>query len=396
MAKITIVHHSGVIGGGGVSLISIIKALAPYHDLTVLLSDSPDDIIKGLTRLQKDYNFQIESYGRRIGAITYYNGGDNLLSLRFIYRLSLVFKQWSYWQRKIKELDSDIVIVNSIILSWMGLLPEVKRRKSICFVRETIKGSLTLWVNKIIRKFLLKFGRVVFLSDYDRRSWNFEHNQSEIIRDFISDGSLDNSTARTDASGELGLLQDSFHVLYVGGVSYMKGFDLVVKAVIELNKTIDTELVVAGVDFNDRKVMGGGKLNSYEESIAKFIAQNKYRDKIHIIGRQTDMSCCYASSDVLVFPMRSAHQARPIFEAGYFSIPVIISDFENIKENIINNESGLLFKSENVSDLISKLKTIALDPALKNTMGQKNKLLYEANHSMKKNNMCLLKLVAEL
>lgn len=396
MAKITIIHHSGVIGGGGVSFISIIKALAPHHNLTVLLSDSPDDILKQLTELKKDYKFQIESYGRRIGALTFYSGGDRLMSLRFLYRLSLIPKQWDYWEHKIKELDPDIVIVNSIILSWMGVLPEIKRRKSICFVRETIKGSLKLRANKIIRKLLLNFSRVVFLSEYDRRSWNFEHEKSEIIRDFVSENALDNSIQRYEATESQGLRQDSFHILYVGGVSHMKGFDLVVKAAIDLNDYIDTELVVAGVDFNDRKNMGGGKLNTYENNIKNYISQSKYGNKIHLIGRQSNMSNSYAAADVLVFPMRSAHQARPIFEAGFFSKPVIISDFENIKENIIENESGLLFTPGDISDLLSKLKYLALNPGLRIAMGRKNKQLSEANHSMKENNMSLLKLISEI
>lgn len=396
MAKIAIIHHSGVIGGGGVSLISIIKALSPYHNLTVLISDSPDDILKQLSELKNEYDFKIESYGRRIGATTFYNGGDTVFSLRFLYRLSLIPKQWHYWRGKIKELDPDIVIVNSIILSWMGLIPEINNRKSICFVRETIKGSLNLLVNRAIKKLLKNFSRVVFLSEYDRRSWNFEVDKAKIIRDFVSENTLDNSIKRNAASVIQGLQQDSFHVLYVGGVSHMKGFDLVVKAVIELNETIDSELVVAGVDFNDRKIMGGGKLSAYENDVKNFITQSKYGDKIHLIGRQSNMSNSYAAADVIVFPMRSAHQARPIFEAGFFSKPVIISDFENIKENIIDNKSGLLFTPGDISDLLSKLKYIALNPGIRDTMGRENKQLSEANHSMAENNLNLFKLISEI
>lgn len=396
MAKIVFIHHSGVIGGGGISLISIIKALSPYHNLTVLISDSPDDILKQLTELKNDYDFQIESYGHRIGATTFYNGGDNLFSLRFSYRLSLIPKQWYYWRRKINELDPDIVIVNSIILSWMGLMPEIKNRKSICFVRETIKGSLNSIANKIIKKLLQNFSQVVFLSEFDRKSWNFEEDKSKIIRDFVSENTLDNSIHRDAASVNQGLRQDSFHILYVGGVSHMKGFDLVVKAVIELNETIDAELVVAGVDFNDRKIMGGGKLSTYENNVKDYITQSKYSAKIHLIGRQTDMSSSYAAADVIVFPMRSAHQARPIFEAGFFSKPVIISDFENIKENIIDHKSGLLFNPGDISDLLSKLKFIALNPEIRDAMGRENKHLSETNHSMEENNMNLFKLISEL
>lgn len=396
MAKVAIIHHSGVIGGAGISLLNTIRALAPIHEVTVYVSDCPTDIIQQLNSLSKELNVKIESYGRRIGALTYYNGGDDLKSPRFYYRASLIAKQWRYWNRTLRRLNPDVVITNSIILSWMSFIPEVKSRASICFVRETIQGRLKSAVNKIIRRFLCKYNRVVFLSDYDRDSWDFPSNQSVVIRNFINVDALDNTIDKEMATERLGLYKDSFHILYVGGVSHMKGFDIAVKSVLELNKEVDAELIVAGVDFEDRKKMGGGELSEYEKGIQTYIDNHEFKNKIHIIGRQMNMSECYAVADVLVVPMRSAHQARPVFEAGHYSVPVVISDFPNIREDVKDNENGVTFEPESVADLIAKLKLLALNNDLCKELGRKNNEMTEKNHSERVSRYAIIKLVADL
>lgn len=393
MSRITIIHHSGVIGGAGVSFLNTVKTLAISNEVTVFISDSPKDILAQLTILQKEFDFRIICYGKRIGALTHYSGGDSLMSLRFLYRALLIIKQWNYWNLSINQLKPDIVIINSIILSWMSMLPSIKAVKSICFVRETICGKRYGLFNRLIRKFLDHFDKTVFLSQYDCNSWNLTLNKSIIIKNFINTESLDNSIQRNIASDSLSLRHNSFHVLYVGGISHMKGFDLVVKAVLELNKEIDVELIVAGVNFEDRRQMGGGQLSKYERDIQNYILNHKYRSRIHIIGRQSNMSNCYASSDLLVFPMRSPHQARPVFEAGYYSIPAIITNFENIREAVIDGENGYLFDSENIEQLIEKIKTLAIDNDLRKKMGIRNHYLTILNHSEEENRRAIHKLI---
>ena len=394
MAKIVIIHHSGIIGGAGVSLLNTVHTLAPLHDVTVYVSDSPNDIIEQLFQLPKELNIRVLSYGHRIGALTHYSGGDTVKSPRFVYRALLILKQWGFWRTVLRKENPDIVITNSIILSWMSLLPELKRCKSILFVRETIDGTLVKCINRIISKFLHQFNHVVFLSEFDRKSWQFPENKSVIIRNFINKEVLVHSIDRAEASTKLSLHTNSFHVLYVGGVSHMKGFDLVVKAVLSLNEEINTELIVAGVDFNDREAMAG-KLSSYENEIKGLIASHPYGNKIHIIGRQNNMSACYAAADVLVVPMRSPHQSRPVFEAGYFSIPVIISDFAHIREDVINGENGFVFRPGNENDLAAKLKILASYPELRRKMGNTNRRMTDRNHTQEASSHALVKLINE-
>lgn len=389
--KILIVHHSGIISGAGNSLITTLRTLAPTDEITVFVSSDPDDMQKQLESLSREFkNVSIVCYGRRIGALTYYSGGDKLYSPRFIYRMLLIFKQWFYWNRQIRFLAPDIIVTNSIILSWFSLLPEVKKRKSICFVRETIQGTKNSLINIILRKYLCKFTKVSFLSQYDADSWNLPIEKQVVIGNYFDPKILDNTIDKSVASEKLQLKHSTYHVLYVGGVSHMKGFDLVVKAI--LDSEIPMELIVAGNNFEDRKAMCKGTLPQYESEIFDYINRHKNKDRIHLVGRQMNMSNCYAASDVLVFPMRSPHQARPVYEAGWFSLPVVISDFDNIRESVISNVNGLTFEPNNAKDLICKLEILANNKDFANSLGEKNKDMAIQNHSKDANSSKIINL----
>lgn len=393
MGKALIIHHSGVIGGAGVSLLNTVRVLSTVDEVTVLVSDAPDDMLRELTALKDSLDIDVISYGRRIGALTGYSGGNRLFSPRFIYRALLILRQWCYWNRLIRKLDPDVVMVNSVVLSWMSLLPEIRKRYSVCFVRETIRGAVTRCYNRIIRDLLLRFGKVAFLSDYDKQSWIFPDVRSVVIKNFVEPSVLDTSISRDEASSDYGLRPESFHLLYVGGVSRMKGFDLAVKAILDCSA--DVELFVAGPDFDYRRKLSGGHLSNYEAGMHSFIEKNDSHHRIHLVGRQMNMSKCYSAADAVVFPMRSPHQARPVFEAGWYSIPIIISDFENVREDVQDGVNGLLFSPDDIRDLSSKIEYLATHPVETESFGKNNWTNTISHHSKEKNNQLILSLIKE-
>mgnify|MGYP003290003250 CR=1 FL=1 len=93
MAKLMFIHHSGLVGGAGVSLINVIKSVSEQHEVFVYVPCEPNDMINLLKQSEKSHGIKVKTYGRRIGAITYYSGGDTLKNMRFWYRILLIFKQ---------------------------------------------------------------------------------------------------------------------------------------------------------------------------------------------------------------------------------------------------------------------------------------------------------------
>ena len=383
MSRVLFIHHSGILGGAGVSLINVVKYVAESHDVYVGVSSDPSDIFELLKKISLDNpRIKVFSYGRRIGAITYYSGGDSALSARFFYRLLLTVQQRKYWNRKIREINPDIVITNSKILCWMSSVPEIKTRKSICFVRETIKGNKTSFLNRLISKKLDGYNKVVFLSDYDRKLEKLKKAETVVVHNYISNNQFNTSLTKQQALEYLNLPQNGFYVLYVGGVSEMKGFDLVTEAVLHMSE--DVKLIVAGNDFEQAKVTKSKSELAYVNKWQNYILENDKSHRIHLVGRVQDMSYCYSACDVLVFPMRSPHQSRPVFESGLFKKPVIISDFENISEFVQDDVNGYKVAPNSVNAIIEKIVLIKNDNALKDKLGYNNYLKTVENHSQEK------------
>ena len=382
MSKVLFIHHSGILGGAGISLINVVKSVAREHNVFVGVSSDPDDILTLLRQLSfENPNIKVFSYGRRIGAITYYSGGDTLFSPRLIYRYLLSFKQRKYWNRKIKEINPDVVITNSKILCWMSGLTQLKCRKSICFVRETVKGNRKTFLNNQIAKKLDKYKKVVFLSEYDKKLENLKCAEAYVVHNFISSDQFDTTLSKNEAINLLSLPKDKFYVLYVGGVSEMKGFDLIVQAVLRMDD--DVHLIVAGNDFKQARVTKNKSEIDYVDKWQSHIEKEDKKGRIHFLGRVKNMSSCYAACDVLVFPMRSPHQSRPAFEAGLFMKPIIISDFENISEFVRNNENGLRFPPNDVEALTNAIMSLRNDE-LRKRLGKNNYLNTLENHNKEK------------
>jgi glycosyltransferase involved in cell wall biosynthesis len=83
---------------------------------------------------------------------------------------------------------------------------------------------------------------------------------------------------------------------------------------------------------------------------------------------------------LLVFPATKPHQARPIFEAGLSKIPVIASEFPNIKE-FMNDELGFTFQNKNSSDLAKLIKDIFLKKISFKNQIENNFLICNLRHT---------------
>lgn len=376
MARLLFIHHSGIIGGAGLSLNNVMSAVRDGNELFVLVSTEPDDMLK---KFRSDGLIHVIPYGRRIGAVTYYSGGDRLLSPRLLYRTIMIFKQRKYFNRRIQTVDPDVVIVNSMTTSWISKLPEARKRRSICFVRETFKGNRNSMINRYIRGCLERFSRVVFLSGYDRTSASLRHAPAEVICNYVSDDQFSLSMTKRQACDRLGVPEDAFLLLYAGGVSSIKGFDIAVRAVLSSDKNI--RLIVAGNDFESAAQTKDRKERKYIRSWENYIRQNDKHNRIIFVGRQSDMSSCYACSDAVIVPMREPHQSRPVFEAGCFHKPVIITNFENIREYVKDGFNGLSAKNEDVDEFREKIGMLVDDEELKRRLGENNYHCFKENHS---------------
>lgn len=365
MKKIAIISHYGGLGGGTKSLMNLLCILSENYNVDLYIQNPQREVINIISKISNVEIIIINA----IPVIPLYSGGPSTIFLKFYYHIFKSFLGISIFLKKFNEKKYNLVIVNSILLCWISYFFKYDTKK-ICFVRETKIKSI---FNNIQEYLLKKFDAVVFLSNYDKFSWNIENC-------YVIENTLDKSSFSKCITNSLTLSQGDFTTegvnlsshkkkikfLYMGGDAYIKGFYHLIFALIILKYKREFQLTILG------------KIN---RRFNKVLLSVLGRDSIVVCGLVSDISFYYQECDIVVFPVTVPHQGRPIIEAGYFSKPVIIPDMECFKEFVEDNLNGFCYKSKSVKGLINKMILCIDFPNVSFVAGLKNRQLFDKKHS---------------
>lgn len=390
--KIVMIHHSGLIGGGSMSMYNNWLQLKDRYNVSCYVPNDPPHLMNFL----KEQGLEPEIFTFRLGKITYYNGGNKITNIKFWYHSIRAIFQIPYWKKVLKKEKPDLIIINSKVLSWMGSL--FKNYKSICFVRETILGNPKNLVNKFLHKQLDKFSVVSFISNYDLEQTDLKHAQKIVSYNFLDIKNFEDQLGKRDACNKLGVNPNSFNIVFTGGIEKLKGIDIAVKA-LKILENENINLIVAGNDYKefDKKKLSYynfyslmskfKKRNStkFANQIKQYIKENSLSNLVHFVGIKKNMAEVYSSSDLLIFPMNEPHQARPVFEIGVQKKPVIVTDFENIQEFVLDGENGLTFEVSNENELAECIIKLKKNKVLLKKLGENNYLKTLENHTVNAN-----------
>jgi glycosyltransferase involved in cell wall biosynthesis len=306
----------------------------------------------------------------------YYNGSTNIC--RLIIKAVIQKKFKKKWIKVLEREKPEVVILNSMVQWPMISLLNRLNIKSICFVRETMKGEKNKIINRIIASHLEKASGIAFLSCYDKNQWSLKGNIIQsVIPDLVDIELFRMNLNKIKARSVLKLETDIFYVLYVGGMSELKGAKTIVKAMKNCKEKKIKLLFLGNLGENIVRSKGISKLKNkmrilFVQETVEYIRQNKLDTVIEFIGMQRNMNYWYAACDVVVFPAKEAHQARPIYEAGVFSKPAIVPDFCNYYEYFQHEINGLVFKSNDSNELSEAIIRLYNNPNLGIRLGIEN------------------------
>ena len=151
----------------------------------------------------------------------------------------------------------------------------------------------------------------------------------------------------------MGLDDEQTIALFFGQIKTVKGLDILLNAF--PSDVSDLTLVIAGKpwknDFSDyEKIIKERGLSSQVKLIIKYISEEE-RDTL------------YNAADFIVLPYRQIFQSGVLLMAMSYGLPVIASDLKANKE-VIDDDQGLLFQTENPIDLKEKIMTLYNNPDL--------------------------------
>jgi glycosyltransferase involved in cell wall biosynthesis len=370
--KLLIVHHSGLLGGAGLSLEALLHELTNDYDVVSYLPASPPDLATYLAA--KHYNIRL--FNGRLGKLTIYSGGNSFWSFRFLYHAIKIAFQFRKWSKLIARERPDVLIVNSRVLVWFGLIryPVAK----VCFIRETVNRTAPFAEAFIIRPLLRRFDARVFLSEFDRRESGISVDADGVSPDHTPDPNF-RVIERGAARNTFGLRSTDFVLAFVGGVDPIKGLGVLLEAVGALTRR--TGNPPRGISILVCGDISSAAFKRYERlysAATRVFIQNALNGKgalsqcIVPVGLVADLSQVYSAADVLVFPMERPHQSRPAFEIGYFRKPVIISDFPNVAEFYKHEYNVLTFEPNDPVSLAAAIDRLATDEKLLRTLGMNN------------------------
>lgn len=357
MKKIIAFHHSGEIGGAGISLMNTISMLADDYELIVYIMPGE------LENILKTCNVCVRKYKNIIGMIPSYSGGPKIVSYTYLKSIQSMCKSKKEIGEILEREKPDIVVTNSLVTAYISKVAYKKNIPVVSFIRETRRNDLGTIINE---RFLSKYSKkILFLSKYDKEKYNIPTNKCDVIYNSIKTDVYDRGIRRFEACSELGIREDKFNVAFLGGTSEIKGWDIV-KEIAE-KQIEDIHFIIAGNNCNQVQL-----------------------DNITYLGVMDNIELCLKAADVLIFPVKFPHQGRPIFEAGLFGIPVIIPDYPLFYEMVSDGENGLYYEPENSKDLLDKIMFFKNHPQKIKQMGNNNYLRTVENHSYDKNRKRIL------
>lgn len=380
MKKIILLHHVSGLGGGTKSLFDVAMMLKETYQVLLAVPNGSREIVEQAEVLGLDI-YEIKA---PIPSINIYSGRPSYLS-RYFWNTLFRFKQVKVLVDELMSLEPDCIFYNtSVIAPIAKFIPE--QVINIGIVRETFTKNP---LNKIFKAIYENhFAGVAYIAAHEKDYLALSRPHQLVVPDCLDPNDIKRLDAG-DVRQKHQLAKERFVGLFMGGTIQIKGLDVLLKAIEQLDD--DSLFFVAGKV--DQSLLSWSHLlkHAYQLSYVQFLLSVKKRlhklmvaDKVRLTGFTQGIAEYMTMANVIVFPSTAAHQPRPAIEAGHFSKPVILSDYEATQEYFQDGYNALTFEPKNASDLARKLTLLKNDVALQARLGANNYRASEEWHHYSK------------
>lgn len=404
MKKILVFHQVGGVGGATVTLANVVSCLCRVgFAVTVVCPEGPAQ------KCLASVGATVLTPERPLYQFTHLSGFEKAaLHPRFCHDAVRQMLDLGYWRSFIERQRPDAVHLNAITLAPLALAAKRAGVRVSIMVQETgVRGLLglrTIWLRLLLSQFM---DLVIFISEYDRDWYACRAPRIGVVPNWVDERAFGRPVVKAQARAALMLPADAQIVLFVGGVSALKGTAELVEAVAELTDLKRLLVVIAGNKRHiqrrqlsalqrlnlRRRILCG---NDYDNKVAALLRRSGVRHRVRFVGEVREMSPLYCAADLVVFPATKPHQARPAIEAGLAGLPVVGSDFKNVHEFLKDGENALLVRPGDAPALAAGIRRILNDEELALRLGQNNLATVARLHDRDRNTRRLAELLQEM
>ncbi|RJO72587.1 MAG: glycosyltransferase family 1 protein [Myxococcales bacterium] len=282
-------------------------------------------------------------------------------------------------RRLLREIKPDLVHLNSVVLVPSAIGAAREGLPVVWHVREAVvRGHLGLR-RFLIRRWLDRIPtEVVFISS-EERNRTFRDCKGIYIPNFVDFKRFDRTLDGTACRQELDLAVDDQIVLFLGGLSEIKGIHPFLEAMrIERARNPRIRALI-GMGISASSVSWIARLArivlplvgspTTRQRVMAFLERNQMSGYVHLLPFRRDVELLIAASDLLVFPSTAPHFGRPVIEAGAMGKPVVGSRIGGVEELVEDGETGLLVQPGDAAALADALHRVLMDPNEAKRMG---------------------------
>jgi len=274
-----------------------------------------------------------------------------------------------------------------VVLSASAQALSQKKMPFVWHIREHPPKQLLKIRLNIIRGLMLKnIDNLIFLSKASQKAW-LGCEGGQVIPNFVDFNKFDRLINRVKTDVPI--------MLYLGGLSKIKGVFPLIKALAILKKRLPRfYCLMPGSEYKPphywqlnliRKLLPVFGFGTTGQRAIRLINKFNLQKNCIRLPFQQNIVRLIASCDVLVFPAIRPHFARPVIEASAMAKPVVASKFDILEELIQNGKTGLLVEPNNPNKLTEALYDILTNPQKAKQMGEAGYLYARQNFSVQNN-----------
>ena len=273
-------------------------------------------------------------------------------------------KSKNLFQDYLKENPVDIVHLNSVVLINLADALKEMGQRYVWHVREHGPPNKD-WRYRIFQRRLLDSPEVIFNSELERRSWVGDSGHGTVAHNFVPSERFNQTVDGRRVRQELKIPDETTVILFVGGIRRHKGGEHFLRAMSLVRKARpehDFVLLMPGSLTDDRQ---------RDQNVREVIAKHGLDDCCRLLPFVADIDSYIAAGDLLVFPSRVPHFARPVVEAAAMKTPVILSDIPPMTEFVADGENAWVASCGDDKSLADKVLDALSNPNRLREMGER-------------------------
>jgi len=252
------------------------------------------------------------------------------------------------WNNKFEFFD------RTLLMSYYKLLG-----KKIIFSAHNVnagkRDATDSWLNRLSLRVQYTLSDHIFVHTEAMKSelasdFRVPEDKISVIPFGINNTVPNTGVSALGAKARLGIGASEKTMLFFGNIAPYKGLEYLVAAFIRLMRTRDDCcLIIAG------RIKGS---ESYWGEIEQTLKSNWVRDRViarieYIPDEETELY--FKAADILILPYTRIFQSGVLFLGYSFGLPAIAADVGNLKEEVIEGQTGFVFKARDSSDLAGKI-----------------------------------------